>query len=178
MCLHIRSGTELRVLCVRSLWNLSSVQVLAGAAEGVSLCSASGQSGVGGRRESHGAHDGAIILLLFILLRQLPVEGYSLRRKLSQVLSAALPSSNTGDQLDTVLLCKKKKANPHTIWTKRHVLYARLQIIFRNTCETTEIFTRQLSQSVKHLHIAHFCNISTEKFNVTIIISKTPTFRK
>lgn len=89
----------LRVVVCESLWNLSSVQVLAGAAEGVSLCSASRQSGVGRGRESHGAHDGAVIVLLFILLRQLPVKGYSLRRKLGQVLSAALPGSKTDDQL-------------------------------------------------------------------------------
>lgn len=66
------SGTKmsdlLRVVVCESLWNLSSVQVLAGAAEGVSLCSASRQSGVGRGRESHGAHDGAVIVLLFILL--------------------------------------------------------------------------------------------------------------
>lgn len=81
------------LLCVRSLGNLSSVQVLAGAAEGLSLCSASSQSGVGGGRESHGAQNGTVILLLFILLRQLPVKGYSLCCKLSQVLSAASPSN-------------------------------------------------------------------------------------
>lgn len=86
------------VLCARSLWNLSSVQVLACAAKGVSLCPASCQSGVGGGRKSHGAHDGAAILLLFVLLRQLPVKGYSLRRKLSQVLSAEPSSNNTDSQ--------------------------------------------------------------------------------
>lgn len=75
------------------LWHQSG-QVLASAAVGKGLCSASGQTGVRWGRKSHGAHNGPTVILLFILLGQLSVKSHGLHCKLSQILSAALPSSH------------------------------------------------------------------------------------
>lgn len=62
----------------------------------VGLCPSAGQSGVGRRRKSHGAHDGSTVLLLLLLvvLGELPVKGDGFCCKLGQVFGAAVPVNN------------------------------------------------------------------------------------
>lgn len=70
------------------------------AAQGAGLRTSPGQTGVGRRREPHGANGGAWVLLLLVVLRQLPVEGDGFCCKLGQVFGAAVPAG--GDDSTSV----------------------------------------------------------------------------
>lgn len=58
----------------------------------VGLCPPAGESGVGRRREPHGADDGPRVLLLLVMQGQLPVKGDGFCCKLGQVFGAAVPA--------------------------------------------------------------------------------------
>lgn len=52
-----------------------------------------GQSGVGRRREPHGAEDGPHVLLLLVMLGKLPVKGDGFSGKLGQIFGAAVSAT-------------------------------------------------------------------------------------